>query len=42
VRTPEDVGVTEIVGAAALLVSEPALAALTQRAAGRQDSEGDA
>ncbi|MFL5900365.1 MAG: 50S ribosomal protein L4 [Solirubrobacterales bacterium] len=32
VRTPEDVGVTELVGAAALLVSEPALELLSRRA----------
>jgi large subunit ribosomal protein L4 len=33
VRTPEEVGVTELVGAAALLVSEAALALLSERAA---------
>jgi large subunit ribosomal protein L4 len=32
VTTPEDVGVTELLGAASLLVSEPALDALTARA----------
>jgi len=41
VRTPEDVGVTELVGAAALLVSEPALAALTARA-GQSSGAGEA
>jgi large subunit ribosomal protein L4 len=34
VRTPEDVGVTDLLGAASLVLSEPALAALTARAAG--------
>ncbi|HMD52568.1 MAG TPA: 50S ribosomal protein L4 [Solirubrobacteraceae bacterium] len=34
VLTPEDVGVTELLGAASLVVSEPALAAMTARAAG--------
>jgi large subunit ribosomal protein L4 len=33
VATPENVGVTELLGAASLLVSEPALKALTERAA---------
>jgi large subunit ribosomal protein L4 len=33
VATPENVGVTELLGAASLVVSEPALAALTERAA---------
>jgi large subunit ribosomal protein L4 len=33
VATPEDVGVTELLGAASLLVSEPALQALSARAA---------
>jgi large subunit ribosomal protein L4 len=37
VLTPEDVGVTDLVGAASMLVSEPALAALTARAAGRRE-----
>jgi large subunit ribosomal protein L4 len=32
VATPENVGVTELLGAASLVVSEPALAALTERA----------
>jgi large subunit ribosomal protein L4 len=41
VRTPEDVGVTELVGAAALLVSEPALALLSERAAGRRAGSGE-
>jgi large subunit ribosomal protein L4 len=42
VAIPEDVGVTEIVGAAALLVSEPALEQLSRRAAGAVAEAGEA
>ena len=41
VLTPENVGVTDLLGAAALLVSEPALAALTARV-GAPRSAGEA
>jgi large subunit ribosomal protein L4 len=37
VLTAEDVGVTDLLGAASLVVSEPALAALTARAGGGSD-----
>jgi large subunit ribosomal protein L4 len=39
VLTAEDVGVTDLLGAASLVVSEPALAALTARAAGAAAGE---
>ena len=40
VATPENVGVTELLGAASLIVSEPALAALSARA-GQPRSGGE-
>jgi large subunit ribosomal protein L4 len=39
VLSAADVGVTDVLGAASLLVSEPALAALTARAAGAREGE---
>ena len=40
VVTPENVGVTELLGAAAIVISEPALSALTARA-GRTSRAGE-